>query len=274
MRCVAPWLHRYAIFLAIFALAVIVSGAFVTSTDVAARQSQSAVSGEIDEVLHRVLGIVSTFLTLGLGIWTSFAATPGWLRALAWTAVASLAVCAALGWPAPPLSPSLGIVHALLAHFFLSVVVVIAVATSASWNRETEQSGGRGPSSLRRLGLATPPVVFLQIALGTAYRHEVIGIMPHMGGALVVALMTLILSTVILQNSLGPAPMRRAAAALISLVLAQVCLGIASFLMIALNSTGTLAFVLATAGHVSIGSATLAASVVMAMQLYVWGGSK
>ena len=44
--------------------------------------------------------------------------------------------------------------------------------------------------------------------------------------------------------------------------------------MIALNPARTLAFVLTTAGHVSIGAATLAASVVMAMQLYVWGGSK
>jgi len=261
-------------------MAVVVSGAFVTSAELAARQAQTGFSGDILEVLpwgealHRALGVALTVLTLGLGIWTSFTASPGWLRALTWITLAPLTIAAALGWQGPPLPPSLGIVHALLAHFALSVIVAIATATSPAWNRETDQAGGGGRSSLLRLAVATPPVVFLQIALGTAYRHEVIGIMPHMGGALLVALMTLILSAVILQNSLGPAPMRRAAAALISIVLAQVCLGISSFLMLVLNAAGTFAFVLTTAGHVSIGAATLAASVVMAMQLYVWGGSK
>jgi heme A synthase len=268
MRCVNPWLHRYALFLAAFALAVVISGAFVTSTEIAARQSQYPVSREINEALHRVLAIALTFFTLGAGIWTSFAATPGWLRALAWTALASLAIASIVGWPAPPLSPALGIVHALLAHFFLSVIVVIAVVTSPGWNRETELAGEYGLSSLRPLAVATPPVVFLQIALGTAYRHEVTGVMPHMAGAMVVALMTLIVSAVVLHNFLGPAPMRRAAAMLISMVLAQVCLGIAAFLMLVLNAAGTFAFVLATVGHVSIGAATLAASVVMAMQVW------
>jgi hypothetical protein len=72
----------------------------------------------------------------------------------------------------------------------------------------------------------------------------------------------------VLHNFLGPAPLRRAAAMLISVVLVQVCLGIAAFLMLVLNAAGTFAFVLATVGHVSIGAATLAASVVMAMQVW------
>ncbi len=248
-------LHRYAVFLAAFAMVVVVSGAFVTSVEIAARQTQSAVSGATGEALHRDLGMALAFFTLGLAIWTSFAPSPGWLRALSWIALA-------------PVLPAPAIVHALLAHFSFAVIVAVAVATSPRWNRREEPAAGGVPSSLLSLAFATPPVVFLQIALGTAYRQEVIGIKPHMAGAMAVALMTLILSVLILQNSLGPPPVRRAAAVLISVVLTQVCLGIASFLMLLLNAAGTLAFVLATAGHVSIGAATLAASVVMAMQLW------
>ena len=207
MRGVTPWLHRYALFLAAFAMVVVVSGAFVTSVEIAARQTHSAVSDPSGEALHRSLGVALAFLTFGLAIWTSFAGSPGWLRALSWTALA-------------PLPPAPAIVHALLAHYSLAVIVAIAAATSPGWNPEAADSRR---SSLRTLGLATPPFVFLQIALGTAYRHELIGIMPHMGGALVVALMTLILSAVILQNSLGPPSMRRAAAALITIVLGASC---------------------------------------------------
>lgn len=263
-----PWLHRYAVWLALFGFAVIVFGAFLSSTEVAARQSPALAFPGIYEVLHRGLGIALAILTLSLVIWTLLAATPTWLRALVSTAFAALALNAVLGFQAAPLSPALGIFHALLAHFFLAAIVAMTVVTSAKWNREVELSSDTGWHSVRHFAITTPPVVFLQITLGAAYRHEVAGIMPHMGGAMVVALMTLVVSTLILQNAPGPKPLRHAAAILISIVLAQVCLGIAVFLMLSLNAAGTLAFVLATTGHVSIGAATLAASVVMALQVW------
>jgi len=178
----------------------------------------------------------------------------------------ALAIGSALGWPAQPLSATLGTFHAVLAHFFFAIVVVIVVVTSASWNREAVVVDDGGRFLLRPLAIATPPVVLLQTTLGAAYRHDAIGVMPHMAGAMVVALTTLVVSAVILQNFPGPAPMRRAAAVLISIVLAQVCLGIAAFLMLILNTAGTFAFVLVTVGHVATGAATLGASVVMAMQ--------
>jgi heme A synthase len=261
-------LTRYALSLAILAFVVIVFGASITSIVVAARQSQSPASAEDYEVVHAILAIALVVLTLGLGMWICLVATPAWLRALVSAAFAALILDAVLGLQAPPLPGALGIFHALLAHSFLAVMVAMAVVTSASWNREAELSGDWNGPSVRPFALATPPVVFLQIALGAAYRHDVTGIMPHMGGAMVVALMALVISTLILQNAPGPKPLRRAAAILISIVLAQVCLGIAVFLMLAMNAAGTLAFVLATTGHVSIGSATLAASVVMALEVW------
>src|SRR5580704_17847144 len=101
-----PWLHRNAVFLALFGLTVIVLGAVITSTAVAARQSQSAVSAGVDQGPHRALAIALTVLTLGFSIWTSLSATPGWLRALAWTAVAVLVTDAAIGRSVPPLAPT------------------------------------------------------------------------------------------------------------------------------------------------------------------------
>jgi hypothetical protein len=248
-------------------MAVIVTGALITSAAVAARQSHSAISPLVNEGPHRALAVALIVFTLGIAIWISSARTPGWLRAVAWSGILTLTTCAALGWQTSPLSPKAGVLHALLAHLFFSLIVVIAVGTSDGWNRTTELVDGNSKPLLRPLAAAIPPIVFLQIALGAAYRHDVTSIMPHMAVAMGVAFLALIGSSVVLQHFRRPASLRGAAAALISIVLAQVCLGIGAFLMLALNAAGTFYFVATTVGHVLVGASTLAASVVMAMQV-------
>lgn len=260
-------LHRYALLLALLALLVIVSGAFITSSEVAAKQSQTAVSPVPNAGLHRALSIALALLTVVLAVWISSQATRAWLRAVAWSGVAVLFTDAALGWSAPPLPANIGVFHALLAHVFFSLVVAIVVGTSARWSRGPEMVDGSLRPLLRPLALAVPPVVFLQITLGAAYRHDIATVMPHIAIAMGVVFLALIGSSVILQNFPRPIAMRRAAIALISVVLLQVSLGITAFVFLVLNAAGTPYFVLATVGHVAVGAATLAASVVMAMEV-------
>lgn len=260
-------LYRYALLVAAFALIAIISGAVITSSEVVARQAQTAAT-PIGEGPHRILSIALIALSLGGAIWMSAMKSPAFARALAWAGFLTLVADAALGWSAAPLSPSLGTFHAFLAHLFFAIAVTIAVLTSANWNREPERVDDGGWSFLRPIALATPPVAFIQIGLGAAYRHQAMGILWHMAGAMVVALMALIVSAVVLQNFPGPAPLRHAATALITIVLAQVCLGIAAFLMLVLNVAGSMVFFVITVGHVTIGAATLAASIIMAMQVW------
>ena len=262
-----PPLHRCAVLIVILAVTAIIAGAVITSREVAARQAQSVVSPGVGQAPHRILSIVLALFTLGLAIWISRAGAPAWLRAVAWSAVMVLVIAAALGWQTPPLSAQVAVFHALLAHVFLSLAVVSAVGTSTSWNRPPELVDGSSKPLLRPLALVIPPVVFLQIILGAAYRHDMTSVMPHMAVAMGVAFLALIGSSVVLQNFPRPASMRQAAVALISFVLTQVCLGIGAFVMLVLNSAGTFYFVAVTVGHVLIGAATLAASVVMAMQV-------
>ena len=263
-----PSLHRYAILVVVLALAAILTGAMISSTNVAARQTQSVVSPSTNQTLHRTLSTALTLLALGLAIWTSRTPAHGWLRVLAWVALAVLVIAAALAWRNPPLPANIAFFHALLAHALLSLAVVSAVGTSASWNRAPELVDGSSKPLLRPLAVVIPPVVFLQIMLGAAYRHDMTSVMPHMAVAMGVALMALIGSSVVLQNFPRPAPLRHSAVALISLVLTQVCLGIGAFVMLVLNSAGTFYFVAVTVGHVLVGASTLAASVVMAMQVW------
>jgi heme A synthase len=261
-------LHRYAILLVIVAMAVIIAGAFITSTEVAARQSETTVSAVVNVSLHRALAIALAVLTLGLALGASFEATAGWVKAAAWSGLAIVACDGVLGWAAPPLSPNLAVFHALLAHLFLTLITVFALGTSSGWRLPPELVDGSSKPLLRLLAIATPPVVFLQITLGSMYRHDMTSILPHIAIAMGVAFLGLIGSSVVLQNFPRPASLRRAAAAFISIVLTQVCLGIGAFLMLVLNYAGTLYFVLTTVGHVAIGAATLAASVIMAMEVW------
>jgi hypothetical protein len=263
-----PSLHRYAIFVVVLAVAAIATGAVITSTEVAARQTQSAVSLAIGLTLHQALTIALALFTLGLAVWISRSGAPAWLKSVGWSSIVILAIDAALGWRRPPLPANVALFHALLAHVFFPLAVASAIGTSASWNSSPERVDGSRKPFLRPLAVAIPPVVFMQITLGATYRHDMTTVMPHMAIAMGVAFLALIGSSVILQNFLRPATMRYSAVALISLVLTQVCLGIGAFVMLVLNSAGTFYFVAVSAGHVVIGASTLAASVVMAMQVW------
>ena len=79
-------------------------------------------------------------------------------------------------------------IHAFLAPLLLSVLVAIAVATSKSWQHEPVCLPDKGWPSLRGVARNTLVLVVIQVALGAAFRYDVIGVMTHIIGALVVAL--------------------------------------------------------------------------------------
>ncbi len=118
---------------------------------------------------------------------------------------------------------------------------------------------------MRPAAVATPVVVLIQILLGALYRHQMTGVMPHMFGAMIVALLTMVVSAIVLQHFSESRPLKQAATMLISAVLAQVCLGIAVFVMLLLNVGDSPAFVWIASAHVTTGTLLLAASVLMAL---------
>jgi heme A synthase len=260
--------YRSALLLAALAIIVIITGALITSSEIAGRQAGSAVSPEVNEGWHRALAIALTALALGIAIWISSHPSPLWLRATAWSGVGTVLIGAALGWHTPPLPPKAAVFHALMAHLFLSLSVVVAFGASPGWAREAERVDGSNYPLLRPVAIATPPFVFLQIVLGAAYRHDMTSVILHVTAAMGVAFLALIGAVVVLQNFPGPASLRRAATALITLVLVQVSLGIGAFVMLVLNAAGNFYFVATTVGHVLVGASTLAASMVFAMQVW------
>jgi len=183
-----------------------------------------------DLAIHVKAGITLSVLLLGL------------VR-FGWAGWIAIAVAALEFVPASP------IFHACLAPVLLAIVILIRTEPTPA----TDSPGGLG-----WLAMLTPPLVLMQIAFGAAYRHKVWGVMPHLAGAMTVACLVLILCVLLLQRR---PVLRRPAIIAMSIVLAQVSLGITSFVLRMLDLDTGLWFRVFSSAHVTLGAATLAATV-------------
>lgn len=110
-------------------------------------------------------------------------------------------------------------------------------------------------------------LVLLQVGLGAAFRHKAMGLMPHLMGAMVVALWILIVCMFVMQQFPEHKALRPAANLLLAVTLTQVFLGIAALTMRMLSSENTMGLLISTTGHVTTGAMTLGATVILTMQI-------
>jgi len=251
-------MFRYVMLAGILGLLAILTGAVVTSSEIASGQGANP-------SFHRNIGIAATVLAFGLAILVSYAKATPPLRGVAWSGFAVAAISVTIGWKAAPLSPMSIVWHACAGHLFMACMAASVVMASPAWKRAPEMMKTTGYAFLRPAAIATPVVVLIQIVLGALYRHQITGVMPHMFGAMIVALLTMVVSAIVLQHFSESRPLKQAATIMISAVLGQVCLGIAVFVMLLLNVGDSPAFVWIASAHVTTGTLLLAASVLMAL---------
>ncbi len=250
-----PKFHRYAVLMVISSLILIAIGAYITSQ---ATGRQPASRGVLDGVVHKDVAIAVGILALGLVLWQLLEAGE---RLLGWIALGFFAFEGWVGWLGAPL------LHASLAPLAFAIFVAIAVVTSSEWNEAPELVEDHAAPTLRLFAIAMPPLMLLQIMLGAAYRHKQTGLMPHLGGAMIVVLATLVFGMLVVRRHPEHRKLRAAATWLISIFLVQVMLGFAAFIMPLLKLASPAPVIAVTASHVVVGSLTLAASVVLAMQV-------
>jgi hypothetical protein len=251
---VTPWLQRYAVFVANCVFFVIVTGAWVTSSRAALADSAVAPA-----TIHVTIGLTVALLTAGLAIWLM---TSG----LKWLGLIALLVVVAEGLLG---ERSTAISHADLAPVLFAITVVAPVCTSTAWKRGPDIVFDRGWPSLRSMAIITPVFVLIQAMLGAAFRHKAAGLTWHVVGAMVVALLILFLGMCVMQQFPKHAALRPAAIALLTIALTQVLLGIAAITteMMAPDNTVPFSVMLSTAAHVAGGALTLAASLVVSIQI-------
>jgi cytochrome c oxidase assembly protein subunit 15 len=277
-----PWLHRYAILLAVCTLLLLVAGASVTSNQAGLSVPDWPLSygkvmpemkgGVFYEHGHRMIATLVGFLTVIMAVWLWKADDRRWMRNLGLAAVAAVIVQGVLGGMTVKfmLPKPVSISHACLAQLFFSTTVAIAIFTSASWRRGPQIVEDSGWPSLRSLALSAPVVVLVQLALGAGYRHQAFSVLPHIFGAIFVTGFLTTVTVFVLAQYANHSVLRRTAWTLMGVTAVQVVLGIVTYLA-RLSSIDSpvppQSTVLLTVLHVATGALTMASAVALAIQV-------
>ena len=273
------WLHRYAVLLAVCTLFLVVAGASVTSKEAGLSVPDWPLSygqvmprmtgGVFFEHGHRMVATTVGFMTIILAVWMARVETRKWMKTLGWVALGAVIVQGGLGGMTVKLllPPAVSVSHACLAQLFFSLTVAIALFTSKSWLEGAEPVADHGWPSLRSLAIVTPIFVLIQIALGAAFRHRAIGVLPHVLFAMVVTLVVLFTATFVLHQFPEHKALSASAKAVLGITFLQVMLGVAAYYTRLQAAENPLAMVLTTVAHVAIGGLTLASSVVLAIEI-------
>lgn len=185
-----PWLSRYAWFTAFCTLVLICFGGLVTSHGAGLAVPDwpntygynmfffpvsQWVGGIFYEHTHRLVASGVGLLTTVLALWLWRNDSRRWLRWLGVVAFLLVVVQGVLGGlRVTLLKDEIGIFHGALAQLFFVVVTAIALFTTEWW----ENLAGRRlvPIPVRHLFLAGTGLVFLQLTLGAAMRHQHAGL--------------------------------------------------------------------------------------------------
>jgi heme A synthase len=208
----------------------------------------STVTAPALEQWHRFAGYAAAVITIGLGLLAQ--SIIGWLALAVMLAEVALV--------------SIPMAHATLSPVCLALIVATGAMSSKSWHA-APSPGPASFGSLRLLSLLVPVLVFIQIALGAAFRHNHMGVISHILNALIVLTIALIPGVAVLRTYPDHPALRPAALALVITAGVQVFLGFAVYLVLLMSSENNTGLIVMGALHVLNGAFTLAASLVFAM---------
>lgn len=279
--------HTFSVVIACATLVVITAGALVTSNDAGLSvpdwptsfgyliKVPHFVGGVRYEWTHRMLAGSLITLTLAIAIWTLLVERRRWMRWLAIGALCTVIAQAVLGGLTVLLfqPPLVSTAHAAVAQTFFCIAVAIAVFTGRKWVQEQPrvEFDQRRPS-LFTLTLLSIFVLYVQLFLGGMFRHHGMSWWPHVAHAVVVSFVlawTAIRALTVYSNVEA---IRRPAVLILSLVIAQLCLGFMAFLTrVSWGHDAVqpeLPMVISTVTHVAVGALLLASTVVLAIQVW------
>jgi len=279
-----PWLHRYTILVALATFLLVIAGALVTSNDAGLSvpdwptsfgtfHMPRMVGGVMYEHGHRMIAGAVGILTIILALWLWRSDSRRWVRRLGGAAVLAVVAQAILGGITVLhfLPPPISVAHACLAQLFFCTVVSLAVFTQADWRWDETKIEDPSQPPLRRIAVGTTVAIFIQLMLGAAFRHHGLGVMPHVGFALLVAAAVLWLLVRVLSDFRDVPKLRRPALLLTGLLLVQLFLGGGAYVEVlqAQHEPQPLPpMVTVTTAHVAVGALLLATSVVLTYRVY------
>src|SRR4051794_2265187 len=280
-------LHRFTLILACWTFLLIIAGALVTSNDAGLSvpdwptsfgswyKIPKLVGGVKFEHTHRMIAQAAGLLTIILAIWTWRSEKRRWMRVLGFFALGTVVMQGILGgltvkfFLPPPISSA----HAALAQTFFCIAVAMALFTGRKWIEEVPrvEYDERRPS-LFTLTLLSIFVLYVQLILGAMFRHHGLSWWPHVVHAAVVSFVLAWTAIRALTVYSQIEAIRRPAILMLSLVIAQLCLGFTAFLTrVSWGRDAVqpeLPMVISTVAHVAVGALLLATTVVLAIQVW------
>jgi cytochrome c oxidase assembly protein subunit 15 len=273
--------------LACWTFLLIIAGALVTSNDAGLSvpdwptsfgswyKIPKLVGGVKFEHTHRMIAQVAGVLTIILAVWTWRSEKRRWLRVLGFAALGTVIGQGILGGITVLyyLPPAVSSAHAALAQTFFCIAVAMAMFTGRRWVEEQPrvEFDERRPS-LFTLTLLSIFVLYVQLILGAMFRHHGLSWWPHVVNAVVVSFVLAWTAIRALTVYSQVDAVRRPAVLMLSLVIAQLCLGFTAFLTrVAWGRDAVqpeLPMVISTVAHVAVGALLLATTVILAIQVW------
>ena len=279
--------HRFTVVAAGCVLLLIVAGALVTSTDSGLSVPDWPTSfgsfyrlppmtgGVKFEHGHRMLAEFIGLLTIGVAVFTQKVDRRRWMRILGWSALGTVIAQGILGGLTVLfyLPPAISTAHATLGQTFFCLMVSIAFFTSRSWVQEPDAvvSLSMRPR-LTTLSLFTVAAIWMQLIMGAAFRHSGIRLLPHIVGAVVVFCLVSTLTLLTIKRHRATPQLARPAVILLTLLLGQISLGLASYVTRVMWSTGAPAplasMIVCTVAHVACGALVLVTTLILTIQIH------
>jgi heme a synthase len=266
---------------------LIIAGALVTSNDAGLSvpdwptsfgswyKIPKLVGGVKFEHTHRMIAQVAGLLTIVIAVWTWRVEKRRWMRFLGIAALGTVIAQGILGgltvlfFLPPPISSA----HAALAQTFFCIAVAIALFTGRRWVEEQPRvEFDHVRPSLFTLTLLSILALYVQLILGALFRHHGLSWWPHVLNAVVVSFLLAWTAIRALSVYSGIDAVRRPAIVMLSLMIAQLCLGFTAFLTrVAWGRNAVqpeLPMVISTVAHVAVGALLLATTVILAIQVW------
>jgi cytochrome c oxidase assembly protein subunit 15 len=218
-------------------------------------------------------------LTIAIAVWTWMSDRRRWMKALALGALGTIIAQGILGGLTVLkfLPPAISSAHAAIGQTFFCIACAIAVFTGRTWVEERPadeaslEVDGHHPRLLT-LAFFSIFILYAQLILGAMFRHHGMSWLPHVLNAPLVA--TIIAWTAIRALIQYPKldAVRRPAIAMISLLIAQLCLGFMAFMTrVEWGKDAAqpgFPMVVSTVAHVVTGALLLASTVILTIQVW------
>lgn len=274
-------------FVAGITFCLIIAGALVTSNDAGLSvpdwptsfgslyKIPHMVGGVKFEHTHRMIAEFVGILTIVIALWTWRSDRRGWMKALGLGALGTVITQGILGGLTVLffLPPAVSSAHAAVGQTFFCIACAIALFTGRKWVEEVPQlEADIHHPSLITLTLLSIFVLYVQLILGAMFRHHGLSWWPHVVNAPIVAIVLAWTGIRALAQYSKIEAVRRPAIALLSLLIAQLCLGFVAFeLRVTWGRDAVqpeLPMVISTVTHVAVGALLLATAVILAIQVW------